>query len=228
MLAAMSIRRLKCAGRLALAAVFAAGAQASPGLPAERDSPPGPLAEYLTAAEEELVRELNAVRADPRGYAEGVVKPMTKLFRGKLLAYPGEVPIVTQEGVAAVEQCYRFLREAAPVPALQMSEPLGRAAADQVRYQGPRGEVGHGGPAGQSPADRVHKYAPRIGYIGENIAYGTDQPRRIVAQLLIDDGVPSRGHRENIMNPDYDLVGLSIGPHKVYGSMCVMVFARSQ
>ena len=44
-------------------------------------------------------------------------------------------------------------------------------------------------------------------------------------QLIIDDGVASRGHRTNIYNPDFKTVGIAIGDHKVYGNMCVMDFA---
>ncbi len=47
----------------------------------------------------------------------------------------------------------------------------------------------------------------------------------IVLQLLTDDGVPSRGHRTNIMKSDFHVVGCATGPHKGYGMMCVMDFA---
>jgi uncharacterized protein YkwD len=62
---------------------------------------------------------------------------------------------------------------------------------------------------------------------GENINYGNDDARRIVASLLIDDGVPSRGHRRNLLNGTFKFVGVSIGPHPVYGHMCVIDFAGS-
>ena len=64
------------------------------------------------------------------------------------------------------------------------------------------------------------------GYTGENISYGDDNARNIVIQLLVDDGVPSRGHRKNILNFKFDEVGVSVGKHSGYGSMCVIDFGK--
>jgi uncharacterized protein YkwD len=47
----------------------------------------------------------------------------------------------------------------------------------------------------------------------------------IVLQLLIDHGVPSRGHRKNILNGSSNYVGVSIQPHNGYRFNCVQDFA---
>ena len=60
---------------------------------------------------------------------------------------------------------------------------------------------------------------------GENIAFGPDEAREVVMQLIIDDGVASRGHRVNIYKKDFKVVGISTGAHKKYGRMCTMDFA---
>ena len=38
---------------------------------------------------------------------------------------------------------------------------------------------------------------------GENLAYGTYDAMDTLLALAIDDGAPSRGHRENIFKPDF-------------------------
>lgn len=43
-------------------------------------------------------------------------------------------------------------------------------------------------------------------------------------QLIIDDGVPSRGHRENIFKPNFSKIGIYTGTHKVYNYMTCMDF----
>jgi hypothetical protein len=44
-----------------------------------------------------------------------------------------------------------------------------------------------------------------------------------VQDLLIDDGVPDRGHRRNIYEPSARFVGVACGLHPRYGGMCVIV-----
>jgi hypothetical protein len=62
--------------------------------------------------------------------------------------------------------------------------------------------------------------------MAENIAYGPPSARDVVRELIIDQGVASRGHRRNIFNATVDTAGVKCGAHKVYGAMCVIDFAR--
>jgi uncharacterized protein YkwD len=45
--------------------------------------------------------------------------------------------------------------------------------------------------------------------------------------LIVDDGVPARGHRKNCFNPDFNVVGIAVGSHKVHKYTCVMDFATA-
>ncbi len=188
----------------------------------------GKEAEYLSDTERRIVLELNKVRSDPKRYAELYIKPRLGNFVGKDYSEPGNVTIRTNEGRAAVEECIRSLQSFGPRQALRPTKALSAAARDHVRDTGPKGAVGHAGSDRSSPAVRVRRYDASLQYIGENIDYGAADARDIVLALLIDDGVPSRGHRMNIMNADYDLVGVSVGPHKTYRQMCVLDFSSTQ
>ena len=59
----------------------------------------------------------------------------------------------------------------------------------------------------------------------ENISYGKTTPREIVIQLIIDDGLPTRKHRKNIFNPNFNFAGAAYGPHAIYGCVCNIDFA---
>jgi len=187
----------------------------------------GRAADYLSDIERQIVLELNKARTDPKRYAELYVNPRLGNFTGKDYSEPGSITIRTNEGRPAVEECIRSLQSSAPGQPLRPTDALSAAARDHVRDTGPRGVVGHTGSDGSSPALRVRRYDASLRYIGENIAYGSAGARGIVLSLLIDDGVPSRGHRTNIMNTDYDLVGVSVGPHTAYRTMCVLDFAKA-
>ncbi|MDR2495391.1 MAG: CAP domain-containing protein, partial [Spirochaetaceae bacterium] len=93
--------------------------------------------------------------------------------------------------------------------------------------QGPRGTTGHAGSNGSSPRDRLNRYGAWGVNVGENISYGGATGQDIVVQLLIDDGVPSRGHRKNNMESAFAFAGVGVGAHKVYGTMAVLDFAAA-
>jgi uncharacterized protein YkwD len=127
------------------------------------------------------------------------------------------------EGVALVKETVKWLGKQRPLPPVMWDDTLARAADSMVRLQGPRGEIGHD----RHGVDwmRIARHEnPRLFCCGEVIAYGTPDPRDIVVDLIVDDGVPSRGHRAIIFDSTYafNAVGISVGPHESFRSMCVI------
>jgi uncharacterized protein YkwD len=105
------------------------------------------------------------------------------------------------------------------------SRGLTLAARDHVKDIGPANVVGHNGTDGSRPIDRIERHGSFRKICGENIHFGETDARNIVMQLIIDDGVPGRGHRTNIFNNKFKVCGVAIGPHKSYGSCCVIDYA---
>ncbi len=184
----------------------------------------GEAVSYLTALEKEVASEMNLARTNPRQYAK-FLQALAKHYSGKLLKQPGKIAVRTQEGVTAVEEAIRYLNSVDAVPALRISRGLSYAAKDHVNDQSHSGETGHHGKDGSKPHERMDRYGEWKGVSGENIAYGDHDARMIVMQLIIDDGVPGRGHRDNIFNPRFGVTGVAISTHPVYRTMCVITYA---
>jgi len=198
-------------------------------IPASPTSKPAPAPDpqwtrHSSAEEQLVVIELSKVRLHPREYARWL-RTQLKYFEGTLWRLPDHVPIRTNEGPAALQELIEFLESTPALGPLRWNEGLSRAARELVLEQGPTGQTGHKGPQGSLIRDRILKYGLHDSLFGEIINYGDEKPRWTVMQLLIDDGVPGRGHRKNIFNPGFHVAGAAIGPHKEYGSMTVVDLA---
>ena len=176
--------------------------------------------------EKAVFAELSRFRGDPAGYAD-VLRAYRPRFEGKLLVGEGgsEIDILTNEGVVAVDEAIRDLRPAKPLPRLQWSDLLARAAADHVAAQSRSGAVGHyTGDRGPGERAKARGGGP---YVSEVITYGHHSPASVIQQLLIDDGVPDRGHRLSLLRESHRYAGVACGTHKVHRTMCVIMMART-
>ena len=182
-------------------------------------------APYLDPLEKQIVIEMNKVRSDPERYARTNLPELKKYFVGDRLKLPGKIPIVTREGVKAVDECFDFLIKQKPRTVLAPRKGLTRAARDHALDQGKTGDFGHIGSDRSTPDIRLSRYGEWGGRCAENISYGSDDARMIVLSLLIDDGVKSRGHRKNIMEGIFQFTGVAFGPHPKLRNVCVIVFA---
>jgi len=205
---------------LLLAVLLAGCAPAGPSLPSTGTSRAGE-----AVARADIVDELNAARTDPATYARKA-RALRALFNGDRIERPGEIDLVTREGPAAVDEAIAFLERQAPLPALRDSPGLARAAADHAAEQARTGAVGHDSADGSSAGDRMRREG-RWTATGEAIAYGPDRAEDVILQLIVDDGVPDRGHRHILFNPTYTLVGAACAPHPVWRTVCVLDFARA-
>lgn len=176
--------------------------------------------------EADVLDELNALRANPAAYGRELAESRDRYDGNILLGrYDDEIDIQTHEGVAALDEAVAALRRARGVPTLAYGEILARAAADHVAAQSRSGGVGHQA-RGRGPGERV---IARGGgrYVGEVITYGHSDPASVIEQLLIDDGVPGRGHRFAVLEARYRYAGAACGRHSVHRTMCVIMLSET-
>jgi uncharacterized protein YkwD len=170
-----------------------------------------------------VVREMNLARENPAAYAT-YLEELRSNFHGNLLVLPGRIPLRTKEGVRAVDEAIRFLRNAAPQPPLNFSPGMSRAAADHCAEQA-GGGMSHSGRGGSNTGDRINRYGVWGGTWGENLSCGQRGARETVLALIVDDGLGARKHRKNIFSPSFGYAGAAIGQHAQYHTICSIEFA---
>ena len=98
----------------------------------------------LPQAEQDLLTEINQVRAHPGTYAT-YLENLKPLFKGNEYRAAGRPALMTQEGWAAVDDAIKFLRAAQAVAPLTASAGLNLAAQVHIKDQGGSGSTGHQG-----------------------------------------------------------------------------------
>ncbi|MBN1521730.1 MAG: CAP domain-containing protein [Candidatus Aureabacteria bacterium] len=191
--------------------------------PASHDTPPVDLSCPLSLREE-IIKEINLARKDPKAYA-AFLKEFKKFYDGNKMKRSGKKIIMTKEGVKVVEEAITYLKSLDPLPLLKLSNGMSLAAKDHIDEISGTSLTGHVGSAGSLPGDRVNRFGTWSDAIGENICYGFDSPREIVIWMIIDDGFASRGHRVNIFRPEFHFAGAWVCRHPLYDFMCVITFA---
>ncbi len=173
----------------------------------------------------EVWKYQNLVRQNP-----SILLPLLeedlKNFVDSTIWSPGQPGLATEEGPSAWREAIRFIKQVQlPLHPLEWNDSLAAAAIDHAYDLGPKGGTGHVGSDKSTMSDRVARHGKWRVTLAENIYFGHTDPKEIIKQLVVDDGVASRGHRDNIFNPDFRAVGIGTAPHTDYGCMCVIDYA---
>jgi uncharacterized protein YkwD len=165
-----------------------------------------------------VLAEVNAAREHPQAYARKLERTAG---RGGEVGYSE----IGNEDVDALAEAIDFRRRQRPLPPLRPHEGLTAAARAHAYTQGRTFEVGHVSPSGATLSQRLQSHGVWAGLAAEDISYGYRDPAEVVRQLIVDSGVPGRGHRDNIFGAHYQAAGVACAPHREWGSMCVIDFA---
>lgn len=191
----------------------------------------------------ELQRSVLCVIADARTHPEVCIRRLQQkigYLKGKEFHDPLQPGLVkvTKEGRVAIDDAVDALVSVGQqdCPECFMNEPvqaLSLSAEDHCLDIGPRGVVSHEGSDGSSAAERMSRYCNWAGACSECIWYGVlnvnlatlELAERIVDDLIIDDGVSSRGHRAAMLDKKYLCAGVSFCAHATFGHVVVIDFA---
>lgn len=216
----------------------------SPGEGANEPAESSPMGPSIPTVEEEiaapklsgplttsaLVDELNRLRANPKGYIE-ILEELLPLYRDDKSFWPREAkaqPFMTHEGKAAVEEAVAYLEKTdfGALRPLTLHEGMSKAAAEHADDLVNSGErLGHTGSDGSKPADRLSRHGRWFERASECLAYRHLSACALVAQLIIDDGMPSRTQRNTALSAEMRAVGAAVREHPSHGVLAVLTFA---
>jgi hypothetical protein len=161
-------------------------------------------AAYMTAVEREVIYILNLVRMYPRQFANTVLKKYPQKMGSNYL-YNSTYYITLLDTLLKIDSSNL----------LRPDKKCFLSAATHAFTSGKKGTVGH---ERLNTADKNKEY-----YNGECIDYGASTGLDIVLSLLIDEGVPSLGHR-SICLSGYTAIGVAIRDHNTYRHNSVLDF----
>ena len=105
---------------------------------------------------------------------------------------------------------YKTLHSMKTVPAMKPDRAMFDLALCWAKEGGKTGVIGH------------NRKKCKDGYSAECCSYGEETAIGIVLQLLIDEGIPSLGHRKALLSKQYSVLGVSIQPHKKHATHAVL------
>lgn len=161
-------------------------------------------ANYLSAKEKEVIYILNCARTNPKLFAATVLKQYRDFSPYGYLANADEFPSLLDT-----------MQNPEPLNLLYPDELCFKSAECHAKTSGVEGYVGH---ERRNSACLKKKY-----FNGECCDYGHGEPLDIIMSLLVDDGVPSLGHRFVCLS-SYNKIAVSIQSHKAYGVTAVLDF----
>lgn len=153
-------------------------------------------ADYFSDEEKNVIYILNLARTNPPLFAQTVVKAYPE--------YSGQSRLDRSEYFTGL---LAFLSKKKPMPLLYPERTLFESARCHAETSGRTGYIGHN--------RRTEACDDLKSFMGECCQYGYKDPLSIVMDLLIDEGVPSLGHRIILFKP-HTQIGVSIQPHKKY------------
>jgi uncharacterized protein YkwD len=160
---------------------------------------------YMSNAEKNIIYVLNLIRTNPALFAKTVLKQYPSVSGNDYLA----------DDTFYYKSLMNTLLKMGPCQVLYPDNACFTSAKCHAYNSGITGYVGH--------ERKTKACKTKTHFYGECCDYGHDNPLDVVLSLLIDEGIPSLGHRAVCLG-NYSMIGVSIQPHIKYGHNAVLDF----
>lgn len=150
---------------------------------------------FMQSEELQMLEEINLIRSNPKGYIPMIQQYIKDVKSGKSFGF-GDPVAVSYELIDQLENT-------PPLSILEPSECVYQAAKIHGEDRKRAGSNDHVGTDGSWPWDRILKECDYLSDGNENLVGGPSDIRKAVILLLVDDGIPNRGHRSTLLNPKW-------------------------
>ncbi len=152
-----------------------------------------------SADEMAMIEEINLIRSNPKAYIKHIEAYIQKLENDELNR------ATNGEEISTAKELISELNNTPTLSILKPHDGLYQVGTKHGNDLKSRGVIEHTGGDGSWPWDRVKKGTDLTDGT-ENLVGGSDSVRESVIMLLVDSGIPNRGHRKALLNPKWNYV----------------------
>jgi len=169
----------------------------------------------LDRIKKEVIIETNRIRTNPKAYIP-ILERYLENFDDYILTRPDKNECIeTQEGPRAYKEAIEFLKNQKPIKEIEFDEEASKVAEEYAKILSNSGEEDNGEDE-HHIEERVDKYLEYDYAISENIDFGGSTGVEVIVNLLVDDGVKLRTHRENLFSNKFQYYGVAVVTHPEY------------
>ena len=174
----------------------------------------------LEQIKKEVILETNRVRTNPKAYIP-ILERYLENFDDNILTRPDKNECIeTQEGPKAYKEAIEFLKNQRPINEIELDEQASKVAEEYAKILS-SGDDDHGDDESHIE-ERVAKYLDYDFAISECIDFGGSTGIEVIVNLLVDDGVKLRTHRENLFSNKFQYYGVAVATHPEY-DFCTVI-----
>jgi uncharacterized protein YkwD len=182
-------------------------------------------ASYLSNEEKNIVMYMNLIRLDGEKFYYTFLEDYINDYNAKVRKYRNYNELRITRSNSYYTSLLKHLQGIKNLQMFYPDDKLTSLSRNHAQDLNRNNLDTHESSNGDKFSKRLSKYFPNKA-MSENIDFGYSNSLDIVCHLLLDCGVPSLGHRFNLLDQRYKLntVGVSIQPHPSYTWCAVIDF----